>query len=232
MCSFAIGSCSHPFSDSYLDPDPDNSLIAFKGIVVTECDGLSLICAPHPLHPSRPSSGCAQVLSHPGHSPVTSIAWSPSGSLLLSASPMDTAMMVRGNFFIIESCWRGEGQARWPMYLLASMCFRSGMLLQRAVCHFSVLEEVGSLSFLGPLMEAMFWPLHLLPCSGQTQHILYSTFLLQLLQRISFERSVKLPVNMCQLSSRVCVWTQDNCRLLYYNITNIREQGLVTFQVF
>ncbi|XP_076022792.1 aladin [Genypterus blacodes] len=43
---------------------------------------------------TRPSSGCAQVLSHPGHSPVTSIAWSPSGSLLISASPMDTAMMV------------------------------------------------------------------------------------------------------------------------------------------
>uniref|UniRef100_A0AAR2L0B8 Aladin seven-bladed propeller domain-containing protein n=1 Tax=Pygocentrus nattereri TaxID=42514 RepID=A0AAR2L0B8_PYGNA len=43
---------------------------------------------------TRPSSGCAQVLSHPGHSPVTSIAWSPSGSLLVSASPVDTAMMV------------------------------------------------------------------------------------------------------------------------------------------
>lgn len=43
---------------------------------------------------TRPSSGCAQVLSHPGHSPVTSIAWSPNGSLLVSASPMDTAMMV------------------------------------------------------------------------------------------------------------------------------------------
>uniref|UniRef100_A0A8D3BSL1 Achalasia, adrenocortical insufficiency, alacrimia n=1 Tax=Scophthalmus maximus TaxID=52904 RepID=A0A8D3BSL1_SCOMX len=43
---------------------------------------------------TRPSSGCAQVLSHPGHSPVTSIAWSPSGSLLASASPMDTAVMV------------------------------------------------------------------------------------------------------------------------------------------
>ncbi|XP_049609852.1 aladin [Syngnathus scovelli] len=43
---------------------------------------------------TRPSSGCAQVLSHPGHSPVTSIAWSPNGSLLASASPKDTAMMV------------------------------------------------------------------------------------------------------------------------------------------
>uniref|UniRef100_A0A669CYN0 Achalasia, adrenocortical insufficiency, alacrimia n=1 Tax=Oreochromis niloticus TaxID=8128 RepID=A0A669CYN0_ORENI len=43
---------------------------------------------------TRPSAGCAHVLSHPGHAPVTSIAWSPSGSLLVSASPMDTAMMV------------------------------------------------------------------------------------------------------------------------------------------
>ncbi|XP_068997509.1 aladin [Embiotoca jacksoni] len=51
---------------------------------------------------TRPSSGCAQVLSHPGHSPVTSIAWSPSGSLLVSASPMDTAMMVWD--VAVESC--------------------------------------------------------------------------------------------------------------------------------
>ncbi|XP_075055280.1 aladin [Mixophyes fleayi] len=43
---------------------------------------------------TRPSSGCAQVLSHPGHSPVTSVAWSPKGGVLLSASPVDTAMLV------------------------------------------------------------------------------------------------------------------------------------------
>ncbi|KAL2102007.1 hypothetical protein ACEWY4_003768 [Coilia grayii] len=43
---------------------------------------------------TRPSSGCAQVLSYPGHAPVTSIAWAPSGSILVSASPVDTAMLV------------------------------------------------------------------------------------------------------------------------------------------
>ncbi|XP_072775761.1 aladin isoform X1 [Taeniopygia guttata] len=43
---------------------------------------------------TRPSSGCAQVLSYPGHGPVTSLAWAPSGERLLSASPVDTAMLV------------------------------------------------------------------------------------------------------------------------------------------
>ncbi|XP_068123296.1 aladin isoform X2 [Hyperolius riggenbachi] len=43
---------------------------------------------------TRPSSGCSQILSHPGHSPVTSVCWSPKGGVLLSASPVDTAMLV------------------------------------------------------------------------------------------------------------------------------------------
>uniref|UniRef100_A0A452I9Q4 Aladin seven-bladed propeller domain-containing protein n=1 Tax=Gopherus agassizii TaxID=38772 RepID=A0A452I9Q4_9SAUR len=43
---------------------------------------------------TRPSSGCAQVLAYPGHSPVTSLAWAPSGEMLLSASPVDTSMLV------------------------------------------------------------------------------------------------------------------------------------------
>ncbi|KAG7269273.1 hypothetical protein CRUP_024900, partial [Coryphaenoides rupestris] len=57
-----------------------------SGLLVWHVDPCSLS--------TRPSSGCAQVLSHPGHAPVTSIAWSPSGSLLVSASPVDTSMMV------------------------------------------------------------------------------------------------------------------------------------------
>ena len=65
---------------------------------LTSCSSLSWF------HQCRPSAGCAQVLSHPGHSPVTSIAWSPSGSLLVSASPVDTALMVRPTVLITRLC--------------------------------------------------------------------------------------------------------------------------------
>ncbi|XP_006825420.1 aladin-like [Saccoglossus kowalevskii] len=43
---------------------------------------------------TRPSSSSVQILSQTSHSPVTQICWHPSGDLLLSASPTDTAMMV------------------------------------------------------------------------------------------------------------------------------------------
>ncbi|PVD30371.1 hypothetical protein C0Q70_09636 [Pomacea canaliculata] len=41
-----------------------------------------------------PSTSLAQVLKQPGHVPVTHLAWDPSGKLLLSSSPTDTAIMV------------------------------------------------------------------------------------------------------------------------------------------
>lgn len=42
----------------------------------------------------RPSASCVQVLQQDNHFPVSSLGWNPSGDLLLSVSPMDTAIMV------------------------------------------------------------------------------------------------------------------------------------------
>ncbi|XP_026570586.1 aladin [Pseudonaja textilis] len=75
------------------------ALMAWKplcaSILAVGCHSCVLIWHLDPTSLStRPSSGCAQVLSHPGHSPITSLAWAPSGGLLLSASPVDTAMLV------------------------------------------------------------------------------------------------------------------------------------------
>ncbi|XP_060564071.1 LOW QUALITY PROTEIN: aladin-like [Ruditapes philippinarum] len=43
---------------------------------------------------TRPSSSSVQVLQESGHCPITSLSWSPDGRILMSSSPVDTAMMA------------------------------------------------------------------------------------------------------------------------------------------
>lgn len=74
------------------------------------------------LDPCRPSSGCAQVLSHPGHSPVASIAWSPNGSLLVSASPVDTSMIVWGCFICSSEMTKFIWWLLLSLFLLCPWC--------------------------------------------------------------------------------------------------------------
>lgn len=54
-------------------------------VLAVACQSCILIWTLDPTSLStRPSSGCAQVLSHPGHTPVTSLAWAPNGVAALS----------------------------------------------------------------------------------------------------------------------------------------------------
>lgn len=52
-------------------------------------------------------------LSYPGHGPVTTVSWSPSGQLLVSGSPADSNLMVGFTVFIYlhvsQWLWRGRG---------------------------------------------------------------------------------------------------------------------------
>ncbi|XP_052784530.1 aladin-like [Mya arenaria] len=59
---------------------------------------------------TRPSSSSVQVLQRSGHTPVTSLSWSPDGRTLLSASPVDTSMLAWS--VAMETCtplWRFGG---------------------------------------------------------------------------------------------------------------------------
>lgn len=57
-----------------------------EGVIVWVIDPNSVV--------TRPSMSCGQVLKQPGHSPVTSVEWSPKGDLLLTASVVDTSMYL------------------------------------------------------------------------------------------------------------------------------------------
>lgn len=104
-------------------PEKSKTFFCTNHNLSVESDELGLLFSF--IHTHRPSSGCAQVLSHPGHSPVTTIAWSPSGSLLVSASPVDTAMMVGARFFFLSIFLSQVNLIMHELYIQYTVCFQS-----------------------------------------------------------------------------------------------------------
>lgn len=81
-----------------------------EGILLWQVEPTSVI--------PRPSSACASLLSHQDHSPVTSIAWHPKGTLLASASAADCSLLIWN--VTMEECTPltriaggGVGLVRW-----------------------------------------------------------------------------------------------------------------------
>jgi aladin len=66
-------------------------------LLAVACQSCILLWTVDPMSlATRPSASCAQILTRPGHSPITSLAWSPVEDVLVSASPSDNAIMIWG----------------------------------------------------------------------------------------------------------------------------------------
>jgi len=82
-------------------------------VLAVACESCILIWHVEPTSLAvRPSSSSVQILQSPSHSPVTSLAWSPHSSHLVSASPSDNSILVW--YVPTETCtqvrkWRGAG---------------------------------------------------------------------------------------------------------------------------
>lgn len=64
-------------------------------VLVVGCDNGLFVWTVDPTSPVvRLGSSSVRHLSYPGHAPVTTVSWSPSGHLLVSGSPADSNLMV------------------------------------------------------------------------------------------------------------------------------------------
>ncbi|GFS03919.1 aladin-like [Elysia marginata] len=66
-----------------------------SSVLAVACQSCVLIWHVEPTSlASRPSSSCVQILQFSGHSPVTSLVWTPRGDQLISASPLHSSIIV------------------------------------------------------------------------------------------------------------------------------------------